>query len=250
LAELLNTTPAHSCFCFFIFDTQTAAAEGDRSLVKEKSNHEDDAKHINNRNDSESIRGRILRRQNVASSPTTTDDVTLPTEATGKSSVITTVSSRKREANISPSSSNSNGTVVDNNDHIDSDAKSKKRRKTVTFDGSTETTAVNSESDTSKRLRAAAQLAREERSRRRRDALAIQEESLHAISATGATSCAVNSSRHRKADSRFNQKKKASGTSASNVATDTADVVRVPMLTGTLILYRGTHPRAVFIRRV
>jgi hypothetical protein len=116
--------------------------------------------------------------------------------------------SRKREATVSPESSNE---TVPSDDTTGGKA-AKKSRKTVTFDGPTEA-APQSESDS--RMRAAA--LREERSRRRDEKGAFVRKG-----AKGA------------------HPKKGEDT----------EVVRVPMLTGTLLLYRGAKPRAVFVRRV
>ena len=154
----------------------------------------------------------------------------------------TVTTSRKREGTVSPDSSNSNSTPEQDYDHEGNEHTSKKSRKNVTFDGASvaeaSAAAANSESDNSKRLRTAAQLAREQRSRRRQAALG-----------TDGADSAVPASLPRKPDNRITHKKKVPGSSSSSTETD-ANVVRVPMLTGTLVLYRGSKPRAVFIRRV
>jgi hypothetical protein len=218
----------------------TNTSKRDGTLIGTEKLHDegDTNSNTNNRNDTESVRGRILRRQTATSSPTEAND-----DANSTSNVATTTSSRKREATVSPDSSNSNIiTGLDTNQDIDgiSNNKSKKARKTVTFDGNTEMNAasVNSESDNAKRLRTAAQLAREQRSRRRQAAQGMD----------GSDHTSVMASQ-RKPDNRTNHKKKVLGSTSTNAETDT-NVVRVPMLTGTLMLYRGAHPRAVFVRRV
>jgi hypothetical protein len=118
--------------------------------------------------------------------------------------------SRKREATVSPDSSTE---ALVPSDDTSAGKASKKARKTVTFEGSPEAAVAHSESDS--RLRSAA--LREERSRRR--------------------------------DAKGAFVRGGKGTHVPKIGDDT-DVVRVPMLTGTLLLYRGTKPRAVFVRRI
>ena len=192
---------------------------------------------IANQNDIDALRGRVLRRQS-SSTQKVAHDVNVASTA-GANTVTT---SRKREGTVSPDSSNSNSTPEQDYDHEGNEHTSKKSRKNVTFDGASvaeaSAAAANSESDNSKRLRTAAQLAREQRSRRRQAALG-----------TDGADSAVPASLPRKPDNRITHKKKVPGSSSSSTETDT-NVVRVPMLTGTLVLYRGSKPRAVFIRRV
>ena len=190
-----------------------------------------------NQNDSDNIGGRVLRRQTGAPSLKSTDDVDVALSAGDK--VPSTP--RKREGTISPDTSNSNNTSEQGFDHQGNEHKSKKSRKTVNVDGSeANVPATNSESDTSnsKRFRTAAQLAREQRSRRRQ-----------AAQGNDGFETSVGISVSRKPDNRITHKKKVPGSGINSLETD-ANVVRVPMLTGTLVLYRGLHPRAVFIRRV
>lgn len=193
---------------------------------------------VTNQNDSDTLRGRVLRRQSSSTQKAAHDVIVASTAGANK--VSTT--SRKREGTVSPDSSNSNSTPEQDHDHEGNEHTSKKSRKTVTFDGANaaeaNAAAVNSESDNSKRLRTAAQLAREQRSRRRQAALGTDE-----------ADPSVPASLPRKPDNRITHKKKVPGSSSSSTETDT-NVVRVPMLTGTLVLYRGSKPRAVFIRRV
>jgi hypothetical protein len=191
------------------------------------------------RHDSDNVRGRLLRRQTGSPTQKLTDDAN-GTLSVGSNKVSST--SRKREGTVSPDTSNSNNTSEQDFDRQGHDPKSKKTRKTVTFDSAEpNVAATNSESDTSnnKRLRTAAQLAREQRSQRRQAAQGTD----------GSESSLGVSSVARKSDSRSTHKKKVPGSSMNNTETD-ANVVRVPMRTGTLVLYRGSHPRAVFIRRV
>lgn len=219
----------------------------------------------------EGTRGRVLRRQVMASSPTTTallaeaengkptanTPTTTTTAGDSAGSDTMTTTSRKREATVSPDSSNSNmiaaGQGHDGN-------KSKKSRKNVTFDGPSTTTVavtntINSESDTSKQPRTAAQIAREQRSRRRE--VAAQQQGLDG---NGLNHLALSSLSSRRGDPNIkrnnnNKKKNKSGgvnAIASNDNTTDAEtsIVRVTMLTGTLILYKGARRRAVFVRRV
>lgn len=191
-------------------------------------------------NDSDNVRGRVLRRQTVSPSQKLTDDVNVTEISGGNNKVPST--SRKREGTVSPDASNSNNTSEQDFDHQGNELKSKKSRKAVTFDDTeANVTAANSESDNSnsKRFRTAAQLAREQRSRRRRQA----------AQGTDVPEASVGVPVSRKPDNRITHKKKVLGSSSNSTETD-ANVVRVPMLTGTLVLYRGSHPRAVFIRRV
>lgn len=108
----------------------------------------------------------------------------------------------------------------------------KKPRKTVTFDKDVISASTTvSESDTSKKIRAAA-LARRERNDGRR--------------------------RRRQADTKlrqsFTKPKLRSGANELQpqpaVENEKEDVVRVSMLTGTLLIYRGSKRRAEFIRNV
>ena len=191
-------------------------------------------------NDSDNLNGRVLRRQTGSSPHKETNDGNVASSVSSSKAPST---SRKRDGTVSPDSSNSNNTAEQEYDREGCGHNAKKSRKTVTFDGSTAAeanVAANSESDTSKRSRTAAQLAREQRSRRRQAALGVDgSEASMAVSLP------------RKPDNRVTHKKKVPGSSngTSNAETD-ANVVRVPMLTGTLVLYRGSKPRAVFIRRV
>ena len=190
-------------------------------------------------NDSDNLNGRALRRQTGLSSLKVTDDANVTTTV-GTSKVPTT--SRKREGTVSPDSSNSNNIAEQDYDNEANGHKAKKSRKTVSFQGAAvseaNVAASNSESDSSKRFRTAAQLAREQRSRRRQASLGVDESD---PSMTVAIS--------RKPDNRVTHKKKVPASSSNNTEID-ANIVRVPMLTGTLVLYRGSNPRAVFIRRV
>lgn len=191
------------------------------------------------RNDSDNVNGRVLRRQAGSSPLKVTDDADV-TSTVGTGKVPTT--SRKREGTVSPDSSNSNNIAEQDYDNEANGHKAKKSRKTVSFQGSTASelnvAASNSESDSSKRFRTAAQLAREQRSRRRQAALG-------ADGSDPSMTVAIS----RKPDNRATHKKKVPASSSNNAETD-ANIVRVPMLTGTLVLYRGSNPRAVFIRRV
>jgi hypothetical protein len=222
--------------------TTTIASKRDGTLLdSEKAPYEGNSNsNTNNRNDIESVRGRVLRRQTTSSSPTLSSE---ESNAQSTPNVATTTMSRKREATISPDSSNSNKIAGNSTNEFEStnNNKSKKSRKTVTFDGKTDVNATpaNSESDNSKRSRTAAQLAREQRSRRRQAAQSIDGSDHIVVAAT-----------QRKADNRINHKKKSLGSTSKNSTEVDTNVVRVPMLTGTLILYRGAHPRAVFVRRV
>ena len=199
----------------------------------------DDLNNLDNRNDSDNVRGRVLRRQTGSPSQKLSDEVDVTTPVS--SNKVPSTSSRKREGTVSPDTSNSNNTSEQDIDHQGNEVKSKKSRKTVTFDGTeANASAANSESDTSKRFRTAAQLAREQRSRRRQ-----------AAQGTDGLDPSVAVSVSRKQDNRSTHKKKVPGSSAANNSTETdANIVRVPMRTGTLILYQGSHRRAVFIRRV
>ena len=87
----------------------------------------------------------------------------------------------------------------------------------------------------------AARRAREERSRRRQATL----QPSVAVHHRKATRVLDHTSRRRNCHG----KKKHGPPSASTTIQD-KDVVRVPMLTGTLILYRGPHRRAEFVRSV
>jgi hypothetical protein len=135
--------------------------------------------------------------------------------------------SRKREAAVTPEN-HSNKEVAEANE-------TKKPRKTVTFEETTGTTA--SESDTSHKKAAAS--AREERSRRRQAALQEQKSAKLLIHTSQMM-------RRRKPDNRRSHKKKA----VARDDDDDKNVVRVPMLTGTLFLYKGPNARAVFVRSV
>lgn len=218
-------------------DTTVLKSDGQLPMAQNE-RYPDDLNNLDNRNDSDNVRGRVLRRQTGSPSQKLSDEVDVTTPVSSNKVPST---SRKREGTVSPDTSNSNNTSEQDIDHQGNEVKSKKSRKTVTFDGTeANASAANSESDTSKRFRTAAQLAREQRSRRRQ-----------AAQGTDGLDPSVAVSVSRKPDNRSTHKKKVPGSSAANNSTETdANIVRVPMRTGTLILYQGSHRRAVFIRRV
>ena len=172
--------------------------------------------------------GEILGK--VTNTATTATNVTpdLTDTTTAKNIANSKKSSRKREA-VTPdaetitssSSSSSSGNEASN----------------ITKSKRSKTTSVSFADDIDNNKTAAAR-AREERSRRRQ---ATHPEPVMAN---------INNRKHR-IDHRRSQKKTLTPPSSlADNKHDAKDVVRVPMLTGTLILYRGRNRRAEFVRNV
>lgn len=108
-----------------------------------------------------------------------------------------------------------------------------KKQRVVNFDLPESGNATTDESSTAaserESKRSAAISAREARSKRRQAHFDVD--------------AGVSQPPNKKAKTSNNSKKKSSTTANSK------DVVRIPMLTGTLVLYRGKHRRAEFIRK-
>ena len=146
--------------------------------------------------------------------------------------------SRKREA-VTPDADAGAASNSSGNEGSNPSKPSKASRKTPTT--TTTTTRVSFVEPAAGHNTTAARRAREERSRRRQATL----QPSVAVHHRKATRVLDHTSRRRSCHS----KKKHGPPSASTTVQD-KDVVRVPMLTGTLILYRGPHRRAEFVRSV
>ena len=146
--------------------------------------------------------------------------------------------SRKREA-VTPDADAGAASNSSGNEGSNPSKPSKASRKTTTTTSAT-TTRVSFVEPVGHNT-TAARRAREERSRRRQATL----QPSVAVHHRKATRVLDHTSRRRNCHG----KKKHGPPSASTTVQD-KDVVRVPMLTGTLILYRGPHRRAEFVRSV
>jgi hypothetical protein len=141
--------------------------------------------------------------------------------------------SRKRQA--SPENTASTAPASDSNSsRAEEPSRTKKKRKTVSFAPPGTEDASDASSDISKK--AAAASAREERSRRRQAVLEEQQQLL--------------SQEHRRNAHNSRGANRKNGRNKDPALDDEKDVVRVPMLTGTLFLYKGQHRRAEFVRNV